>query len=529
MKKIFYFAVAACLAMLAGGCYEDKGNYDYSEFPEVTVIATSEIYTYNAKMGDHLNIPMTVNAEGIEESEMEYVWEIKNSNVFIEIEDMKGKKDFDRDLGPDDYFNNYATFVMRLIVKYSVRGYEFEAYSPLISVVLSGDTGLLVTHGNDTEVDLGLICNDIFLLSASTTTEEKISFDNYSSINGSKIPGKAIFGKQHDHTNVANAWIYVLTDQGMTTASAVTFEELYDYDDLFYSTPDYKYYQGKPEALFTYSTNRVLIDGGDIFLQSPPSRFARRVDFSSSITIPMPEYSISEHSVFEYGKGISATVGFDKLRRGFVKFYFNLAEPVVYYNSTKGPFNPNDMKADPLHFSFGGMANESNNFIGVFDGDDGELFIGEFNFNAPDEEGNTWARYKYPTTSLPDFENAKFYGFGITNAMCYYATDDAVYQYAVAGVSGINTGRKLSLGESGQTEFPFSGEITMMKVLRPSLNSNSATTHYQFYGELLLVGTYENGVGTLYAIHLHPTTGNALDYLSFTGFDRIYDANLKTR
>lgn len=133
--------------------------------------------------------------------------------------------------------------------------------------------------------------------------------------------------------------------------------------------------------------------------------------------------------------------------------------------------------------------------MGVFRGDDDELFLSEFKFDAPDQEGNTWARYKYTTESLPEFASAKFYGFGIASAMCYYATDKAVYQYALSGGNGIGFSSKLLLGTEGPSEFPITGEITMMKVLKPGMATYRAPDQYQFYGQILLVGTYENGGG----------------------------------
>lgn len=529
MKKIIHFAAAAFLALSLGGCYEDKGNYEYTAVTDARVDVASGVYLYNAKLGEHINIPMTVEIEGVPESELEYFWEIKNSAVFRELPGVEGR-DFDRTLGPDDDFNAFTTYIVRLTVIYEEKGYKAKAYSPLISLVLSGDTGLLVAHGDDSGVDLGLICNDMFLVSASSTTEAKITYDNYSSVNGGKIPGKLIFAKHQDNATVANAWIYTLTDQGMSYCSPITFGKLGDYDDLFYSTPDYKFYNGKPEALFFYGNGRVLIDDGQLFYGFPPNKFAKSHDFSTNITIPLTEYDMSEHGVYEYShvRDMNSPIAFDKLRRGFLKLSFSSTQSVVYFDSNNGPFNPNDMKADLLYFGFGGMVDSGNNLIGVFRDDNDELFLGEFNFSAPDEPGNTWARFKYSVEPLPEFGAAKFYGFGNTNAMCYYATDNAVYQYALAGNSGATNGRKLMLGIDGQNEFPITGEVTMMKVLKPA-TSNPLTAPYQFYGEILLVATYENGEGTLYAIRLHPITGNAISYETFGGFDRIYDANLKTR
>ncbi|MCL2562024.1 MAG: PKD-like family lipoprotein [Rikenellaceae bacterium] len=532
MKRSFYITAVALLTFVFSGCYKDKGNYDYISLAEVTIETTSGIYTFNQKLGDHLTIPMTVTVRGgISESDLTYQWDFKNSAVFRDLEGHTGKN-FDRDLGPDGYFNTYGTFITRLRATWVENGFTFEAFSPLISIVLSGDPGLMVLHGDNTGLDVGMVIDNMFLVLAASSTTEKVVYNSYSSVNGSRIPGEGITVIQQDNTNVANAWCFVLTDLGMVFFEPVNFQKLGDYDDLFFSVSGRKYYQGKPEAIFCWSP-RAVIDSGDIFYQFAGSQFGLRTEFIWSGVNYLPEYKVSKHAIFANGRGITNLVAFDELQRRIIRFGTlstgGSSNVLWLFDSNNGPFNLNNMQADLLHLSWGGMISNQDNFVGVFKDDTDELFLGEFRVTGADAVNNTWAQFKYSVDLLPNFADAKFYGFGITNNLCYYATDNAVYQFGLAGATGTTVGRKLLYGIDSPVDFPFSGEITMMKVFRPSLSSMTAATYYHLYGEVLLVGTYENGEGTLYAIRLSQGNGNAISYKSWGGFGRIYDADLKTR
>lgn len=64
----------AILSILQAGCYEDKGNYDYTTVDEVTIEGEYEL-VYRLKMGERLSIPMTLELNGFDESQLEFKWE----------------------------------------------------------------------------------------------------------------------------------------------------------------------------------------------------------------------------------------------------------------------------------------------------------------------------------------------------------------------------------------------------------------------------------------------------------------------
>lgn len=520
MKKIFYFTAFAILALLPCGCYEDKGNYDYSDIGEVTVDVKSGVYEYNVMMGEHLTIPMAVTSD-IPESDLEYMWEgVTYNGKFF---DLTEGRDFDSPVGPDDYFASYAEYTLRLRVSWKVNGRPANSYSPLITVSISGETGLMVLHGNDTESDIGVIQEPEFLMKEGVQINPKLTLNNFSTVNGFKLPGKGkILIQQHAAgADVDACHVYIITDQTAIYAGAEGFAKKGDYFDLFYTMggvpPQGK---GKPQRFGFYAAKTVLIDDGEMFMLIASSSTAK-FDVPQEF-IGLPGCKVSPLSYLAPNAYL-----FDVEKKRFFKCYIDTTPwyPQLY-DSPHGAFNINDMKADLLHFDF---LDTSGRYLGVFRGDDNEIFIGEINFAASGTAASPYAYAKYGILNLPGFETAKLHAFGNNGSMCYYATDTAapgnavkgVFQYAVLGESGTTQAKKLMLNSS---EIEMSGEVTMMKVLK----SRPFDSTYQHSGVMLLVGTYENGVGTLHAILLSEMTGQAVSHKTFTGFGRISDANLKT-
>lgn len=515
MKKIFYLIVAGIVAFLQGGCYQDKGNYDYSNIGDVTVTLTNDIHEYRAVMSQHLVIPVTVTtAANVPESELTYTWErIHNNSYFKEI----GQgKDFDFRLGPDDAFPTYGTYTVRLKVSRQVGSYTHEVYSDLVNIIISGDVGLMVLHGDASGCDIGVIQDADFLMRAGAQVTPQTIYNGYSSANGSKIPGtgKSIIQQHPSSANVETCNVYVITDQTMVYAYAAGLAKKGNYGDLFYGAEGQApLYKGNPKQFAFYNSQKSVIDDGDIFCASGSAnpRFSLRTTFTG-----FPNYKASPYSYLNY-----SAVIFDMNSRSFFRTGLQSVgnQTPTVFNSTKGAFNLADMKADLLYFDLGG---NKGNYMGIFRSDDGVVFLGEINLAAKDDgPGNTFAYAKYDISRLPQFESARFHAFGVSNSMCYYATASDVYYYAALRESGTSTAKKLVIGTD---EIKFPGEITMMKLLKVTINFSD----YQYFGKMMIVGTYENGQGTLHAILLDNMTGTALSHRTFTGFDRIYDANLKS-
>lgn len=70
------------LAIWLTGCYDDKGNYDYSQLPEVTVTGLQPEYT--AYMAEPFRIPVTVEVKNGDPANFSYEWKVDGKVVSTE-------------------------------------------------------------------------------------------------------------------------------------------------------------------------------------------------------------------------------------------------------------------------------------------------------------------------------------------------------------------------------------------------------------------------------------------------------------
>ena len=100
----------AILSIFQVGCYEDKGNYDYTTVDEVTIEGEYEL-VYRLKMGERLSIPITLELNGFDESQLEFKWEFAIQNKLNpEYHLLSTSKDFDEEitLAPANYDLRYS-------------------------------------------------------------------------------------------------------------------------------------------------------------------------------------------------------------------------------------------------------------------------------------------------------------------------------------------------------------------------------------------------------------------------------------
>ena len=71
LKMKEYIFLLITLSILQVGCYEDKGNYDYTTVNEVKIEGEYDL-VYRLNMGERLSIPMTLELNGFDESLLEF-------------------------------------------------------------------------------------------------------------------------------------------------------------------------------------------------------------------------------------------------------------------------------------------------------------------------------------------------------------------------------------------------------------------------------------------------------------------------
>lgn len=110
LKMKEYIFLLITLSILQVGCYEDKGNYDYTTVNEVKIEGEYDL-VYRLNMGERLSIPMTLELNGFDESLLEFKWEFTIQNKLNpEYHLLSTSKDFDEEitLSPANYDLRYT-------------------------------------------------------------------------------------------------------------------------------------------------------------------------------------------------------------------------------------------------------------------------------------------------------------------------------------------------------------------------------------------------------------------------------------
>ena len=102
MKRILGNIGIVLAALWTTGCYEDKGNYDYKQLPEVTVTGLEESYT--AYMAEPFRIPVMVEVKNGDPANFSYEWKVDGKVVSTE-KDLDVIVDFPAKVGMYGQYN----------------------------------------------------------------------------------------------------------------------------------------------------------------------------------------------------------------------------------------------------------------------------------------------------------------------------------------------------------------------------------------------------------------------------------------
>ena len=76
MKKVIYIIIP--LLIILASCYDDKGNYDYTNLPDIAIKAKD---TVNITQLHTLKLSADVNLNGDTEADYEFSWRIWSNNI----------------------------------------------------------------------------------------------------------------------------------------------------------------------------------------------------------------------------------------------------------------------------------------------------------------------------------------------------------------------------------------------------------------------------------------------------------------
>lgn len=525
MKKlyiIFLVAIAVC------SCYEDKGNYDYKKLDEVEISLPSEFYS--VIFGNKLSITPTITTS-IPEHDLSYCWEIygnSEANPFPYWQQyipVDSNKILNYTCKLDDYMIREAgTYDMRLNITQISSGRHFYSETFQVKMERFSYTGAMVLHGNDLSSDIGIIVAEEFQLVQNGTSLENQTIPHYySEMNGGEtLKGKGTFVLQAYPFNGTtwrdNIVVIAVTDEG-SAVSGDDFVKTGEWNDMFYGGLN----TNRPVAYFVNWGSMYAFDGKDLFYKGASTTYFMLPIVASTDREIYPGIYIPE------GNSQISRLAFDKKKRGFISVSYNSYTYETTYTeievkSNEGtviPFNPANMQADLIYMGGGGAGEH---VLAIMKKDNGDYFMAELDMLA--SSYSNIPKYVYDLTHVTDVQNGNVINWAFASSyrnMCYYATSGGVYQFS-ADDGKIIQPEPL---KDAQNEILFDGTITLMKLLNP--NMNGKPEGYYMTNEEMVVATYGGtpGSGILYSLQMDPFSGRVKTVKKYTGFDKIYDVNIK--
>lgn len=237
---------ALCLAVVAlGSCYDDKGNYDYTDLPEVEIdtTGTSIREAYSLARYDTLRLEPNVLLDGIRVNDdssapLDYVWTIYNTGSGVGVTYITDT------IGTEPKLETPITtvagaYTVQLTVKNRETGIEryFKVSCQVEESIPDGGWMLIYECADEPGTsDIGVVVNPLV---KSTVDTERTFWDLNKSSNGKHLDGTPVrIIRIVKNMATKTDPVYCLTDKTLAVLNSATFETAGEFNDLFFSAPD---------------------------------------------------------------------------------------------------------------------------------------------------------------------------------------------------------------------------------------------------------------------------------------------------
>lgn len=543
MKKILNAALLT-VAMVATGCYGDKGNYDYHEINMIGV-NTAQTGTYFAiDRYDTLRISpeLTFTQTAVDESDLEYKWEMfldDWASAEPQAALLSTEKNLNVQISREASTKDYAVI---LTVKQKSTGACFtQKYT--VNIQPSILSGMLIMQDDNGHARLDYL--------ATTNAEPAFAYDHHvkdvisSANDGMSLSGIAR-GVSFSIRNVSSydpqvKKIHVWTDKEVALMEASDFSVEHTNDELFFEAP----------AVLDVNNvvnGDIVMNAKQLYYKNPQSNMPHDYQMAGPLipntTVPGPMELASyiytpEPDNFSSMTGFAAIV-YDTKGNRFVKIDYNYikATPDIKAFETQEPtalFDVNNMGSRRLVWF--GKGNASQGWSVFADGDSYALYRTRFNINSTvkDESGNDVINpqmYNVAISSLsmndgPEISSAFAFEPSKYANVLLYASPRNLYVYELSS-------KKTSLLND---PFPENEEITCIKIYNTA--STQSTTAVS--GTILYVATWDGTNGKVYEFAINRTTGRFNNRTEaaegdlkkplnvFTGFGKIVSMCVKNQ
>lgn len=512
MKKSFNISyIPLVLVFLLAACFDDKGNYDYTDLKDV-VIDIPEVTSNDGQINrdGYSELALTPDIKfnmGTKADEFDFEWSVypqfpkSDENDKYDPKKVIGKEQnlsWKIDVAPGDYY-----LVLRVTHKVTkaVVDYRFK-------LVINTISGWVVYDEKNGSGDLHVI-RDNEIVPGLSEKQGGVVYNCFSSSNdGEKLNGCKFLSWR----NMRNVYdhIFVWQENGLVKLNAKTYEvETKDYTTMFYTPPTefvpmFHYYQnpanGQLEFLMNnnevYIINWIMMGQSEQFA-NPLKIFGQALKFAPFIA-PIPASSGNTNRAVLY----------DPASNGSFKTIATNGSSANSPSVVGGVYNPLNMNEN------GAL---KLNLIAMGQGRDGTtcaVFRNEKDNNRPwlytadfRKAETPLVLAKYDLETLENINKAEKFVFGNRGDIMFYAAESQVYVWPFGGEAK-------AILPAG------SGKVVSMKLYTHSNNE-------EYTGRILFVATYDGNEGKVYKITFNELNGAILDTQEFKGFGKIVDMIIK--
>ena len=361
MKKIAYMLFFLMTVVLGlTGCYEDKGNYKYSESTAPTI--TGIPATCDAYFGSPLSIPVTITYPAEEWKNVAYEWRV-NLKVISTDKDLNLDM-VDLDVKP----SQYADFK---VINTDTGEYAMVSFTMNVSSEFA--TGWFLLGEGDGCSVLSYIRGD-----------GEIYPNIYEDLNGEKLNEGAVQIKEHwIPWGVSTGEVFVGVTGGPNYAVELDGNSLkrmvYSKDEFLEGQPD----DFAPTTIDCVMNWDYMISNGKLYTRYVESGMDAQYHEGRFVRIPMPgDYELSHLTLRGNLVFPSDVIAFDKKNKSWKLIRSGELRDFDYKNDPNQKFQPSDMGKTLLAGAATSVATPTDEFIAFLRGDDGQVYVQKFRFSG---------------------------------------------------------------------------------------------------------------------------------------------------
>ncbi len=418
MKKLIINICLMILTVGLAGCYEDKGNYEYSDFPLPEISGIPEKCT--AYVNSRLEIPVTIEWPNGELKDVSYEWRVNNKvistqkdlDVVITLDVKPGQR---ADFSVID--NNTGVRTMKLFT---------------MDVTTELAAGWFVLSNETDYSDLSFIREDDGLLYSNI----------YETANGEKLPLGVTTIKEHWLPwSEATAEVFIGLPKSPNYSIDLDGNSLkrvvYTKDEFLEGMPD-NFAPTNMECVMNWD---YLFSNGKLYKRYVESGASANYHEGKFVRVPEPgDYNLSTLTL--RGNLVFSTdiIAFDLKSKSYKLIRNGQMQDFSYKNDSGKKFNPNNMNKTLIAGGLISANTPTDKFLTILKGDDGKYYVHNFTFSG-------WGAKWYTSENEREFPEPSLIKQDTKWAICkdrpyaYFTSGNDIYAYNFS--TDANTVKKL--------------------------------------------------------------------------------------